>query len=167
MVDTDDNYDDGFDDYVPKTHDPGPWMLIGVCIYSIFCVLILPVLVILGKRREQRLLDRKKKKCDGQLSQVDTPRSFDSGNTVDGIDLELDDYASQVTTADLLGVGSSTPNKKRKAPKSLSRPPQEVRILECKSRMFIYFELSRLTDRVLTPHVILLPLFNERTEEEN
>ena len=165
MVDTDDNYDDGFDDYVPKTHDPGPWMLIGVCTYSIFCVLILPVLVILGKRREQRLLDRKK--CHGQLSQVDTPRSFDSGNTVDGIDLELDDYASQVTTADLLGVGSSTPNKKRRPPKSLSRLPQEVRILECKSRMFIYFELSRLTDRVLTPHVILLPLFNERTEEEN
>ena len=42
----DDNYDDyeGFDDYVPKTIDPGPWMLIGVSVYSLSCIIILPFL---------------------------------------------------------------------------------------------------------------------------
>jgi len=136
MVETDDYYYDGFVNYVPKTHDPGPWMLIGVCIYSICCVLILPVLVILGKRREKRLLDRKKK-GDGQLSQVDTPRTVDSCKFAEEIELvALNEDTNQVAIVDL-SVSPSAPKKRRPAPNALPRLPQEVRILECNACMYI------------------------------
>jgi hypothetical protein len=55
----DDNLnDDGFDNYEPKTIDPGPWMLVGVSVYSIFCAIILPFLVVIGNKRERRRIDR-------------------------------------------------------------------------------------------------------------
>ena len=35
----------GFEDYIPTTTDPGPWMLIAVSIYSICCLIAIPVVV--------------------------------------------------------------------------------------------------------------------------
>ena len=56
----DDYYYEGFDNYVPKTVDPGPWMLIGVSVYSLLCIIILPFLVVIGNRRERRRMEKKK-----------------------------------------------------------------------------------------------------------
>lgn len=53
-----DYFDDGFDNYEPKTIAPGPWMLIGVSIYSILCVVILPFLVVLGNKRDKKRIHR-------------------------------------------------------------------------------------------------------------
>ncbi len=56
----DDYYDyDAFANYVPKTIDTGPWILIVVLSYSMACVLILPVLITIGKNRQKRLDHRK------------------------------------------------------------------------------------------------------------
>ena len=35
----------GFEDYIPTTTDPGPWMLLAVSIYSICCLIAIPVVV--------------------------------------------------------------------------------------------------------------------------
>ncbi|GFH46031.1 hypothetical protein CTEN210_02505 [Chaetoceros tenuissimus] len=35
----------GFEDYIPTTIDPGPWMLIAVSIYSICCLIAIPLVV--------------------------------------------------------------------------------------------------------------------------
>ena len=51
--------DVGFDNYEPITVDPGPWLFIGVCAYSVLCVVLLPFIVKCGNRREKRRLDRK------------------------------------------------------------------------------------------------------------
>ena len=64
MISAEDYYDDdgmqeSFDDYIPQTTDPGAWMLVGVCLYSLICTCILPILVICGNRREKSRLDRK------------------------------------------------------------------------------------------------------------
>ena len=64
MIGAEDYYDDdgmqeSFDNYTPKTTDPGVWMLVGVCVYSLLCICILPILVICGNRREKSRLDRK------------------------------------------------------------------------------------------------------------
>ncbi len=64
MIGTEDYYDDGlddnssFDDYIPKTVDPGNWMFIGVSLYSLLCLCVLPFLVICGNRLEKRRVDR-------------------------------------------------------------------------------------------------------------
>ena len=64
------NDDDGYtyDDYIPKTNDPGPWILIGISIYSFMCLVVLPFLVICGNRREKKLRNREQWKHD-QLAQ--------------------------------------------------------------------------------------------------
>lgn len=56
MIADDDYYaEEGFSNYVPSTTDPGPWMLFGVCIYSLCCVLCLPICVLFAnKRRKSR-----------------------------------------------------------------------------------------------------------------
>jgi hypothetical protein len=55
-IDDDGYYQDGFENYVATTTDPGSWMMIGVCLYSISCVLVfLPISVLVGKRcKKQR-----------------------------------------------------------------------------------------------------------------
>jgi hypothetical protein len=60
LSNTNDDYytDDGFSSYEITSIDPGPWMLIGICIYSLVCVLVLPILVFYGRRRNERRLDQ-------------------------------------------------------------------------------------------------------------
>ena len=60
LSNTDEDYytDDGFSSYEITSIDPGPWMLIGICIYSFVCVLVLPILVFYGRRRNERRLDQ-------------------------------------------------------------------------------------------------------------
>jgi len=54
-IDDDQFYaDDGFGDYIPTTIDPGPWMLGGVCLYSLICFLLLPIFVFVAKNRRRR-----------------------------------------------------------------------------------------------------------------
>lgn len=60
MESTDDDYYDSFENYVETTNDPGPWILIGVTLYSTICLLILPVLV------------RRRKSGSGIRTQVDS-----------------------------------------------------------------------------------------------
>jgi len=133
MVSSDDEYYYyGFDNYVPKTQDPGPWMLIGVCIYSIFCVLILPVLVIVGDRWDAKLLDRNKR--DDEVTQVDNPSSFDSRNPaepeVEGIELELDEDTNLVAIVDLKGSSEQEEGRTNPTPgKALSAKLVRILIL--------------------------------------
>ncbi len=54
----DDYYDEGFENYEADTRDPGPWMLIGICMYSVFCVFFLSILVQSGRRRERKREER-------------------------------------------------------------------------------------------------------------
>jgi hypothetical protein len=87
---TDDYYgDDGFDNYIPKTVDPGPWMLIGVCLYSIFCVILLPILVVIGQKLDDRKLDRK------AWEEVDdsTPDEASVGSNEEGIEIPVIDLS--------------------------------------------------------------------------
>eukprot|EP00521_Asterionellopsis_glacialis_P013049 CAMPEP_0195293792 /NCGR_PEP_ID=MMETSP0707-20130614/13354_1 /TAXON_ID=33640 /ORGANISM="Asterionellopsis glacialis, Strain CCMP134" /LENGTH=987 /DNA_ID=CAMNT_0040354587 /DNA_START=164 /DNA_END=3127 /DNA_ORIENTATION=+ len=86
ITDYDDAYtdDDGFVDYIATTTDPGPWMLISVCIYSISCLLILPILVVLGKRRQRRLLDEKKRQQEDECTPMFEVSIFHSIETGDG-----------------------------------------------------------------------------------
>ncbi len=44
----------GFENYVATTIDTGPWMLIGVSVYSFCCLLVLPIMVKIGKKRIKR-----------------------------------------------------------------------------------------------------------------
>ena len=47
--------DDGFDNYVPETIDPGPWLFFGTAIYASCCIIMIPILVTCKKRRQARL----------------------------------------------------------------------------------------------------------------
>jgi len=59
-MNVDDDYyaEEGFRNYVPSTTDPGPWMLFGVCIYSLCCILCLPICVLFSKKRRKRRQNR-------------------------------------------------------------------------------------------------------------
>ena len=48
------NNDDGFASYVPTTVDAGDWMFIASFLYCLLCILLLPVLVIIGRRWGKR-----------------------------------------------------------------------------------------------------------------
>lgn len=50
--------DDGFEDYDAKTTEPGPWLLIAVLSYSVLCILLLPVLVVIERKRQLRRVDK-------------------------------------------------------------------------------------------------------------
>jgi len=64
-----DDYDDdytyyqsvGFDNYIPKTINPGPWLLIITTIICLSTIYILPCIVIVGKRIQKRKLNNKNK----------------------------------------------------------------------------------------------------------
>lgn len=45
---------DGFASYVPTTVDAGDWMFIASFLYCLLCILLLPVLVIIGRRWEKK-----------------------------------------------------------------------------------------------------------------
>lgn len=77
--------DDGYtyDDYIPKTHDPGHWMLVGVGLYSLLCLIALPFLVVCGNRRETRRLNIKEwEKIQMDQKEVDD-NSIDTKADVD------------------------------------------------------------------------------------
>jgi len=71
-------YYDGFDNYVPKTIDPGPWMLIGVSVYSLICIIVLPFFVVIGNRRERRRMLVVEKKLEGDDLEQDSSISSSS-----------------------------------------------------------------------------------------
>jgi len=51
--------DDGFENYIPQTTDPGPWMLIAATLYSLCCIIILPFLITWSNQRNKRRGERK------------------------------------------------------------------------------------------------------------
>jgi len=59
-MNVDDDYyaEEGFRNYVPSTTDPGPWMLFGVCIYSLCCIICLPICVLFSKKKRKRRQNR-------------------------------------------------------------------------------------------------------------
>ena len=66
MNSTDDQYFNinGYEAYVPTAINPGPWMVVGVCIYSFVCIIAVPPLVILGNRYEKRRSEKGKYEDD-------------------------------------------------------------------------------------------------------
>lgn len=87
MVSTGDDYygdDDGFDNYIPNSVDPGPWMLIGVCLYSVFCIVILPIIVFLGRRRKEGRLEHHMYQEEDECLEM----SIDSSRQDEGISKE-------------------------------------------------------------------------------
>ncbi len=72
-----DYYSDYYDyeGYEAKTNDPGPWMLIGVCLYSVLCVVLLPLLVMWGNRREKRRVDKEEWNRVEMSGSVEDPES--------------------------------------------------------------------------------------------
>jgi len=63
MMIVDDDYyaEEGFRNYVPSTTDPGPWMLFGVCIYALCCIVCLPICVRFAKKRRKRRKEKEVK----------------------------------------------------------------------------------------------------------
>jgi len=92
--------EEGFDNYVAKTQNAGPWMLIGVFLYSVSCVLVLPVLVSLGRRRQRRQRrDRQRWRTDYQdLDLMGGSVSSDSGNQAD-IEADPSEETQQVDSS--------------------------------------------------------------------
>ncbi len=52
-------YSEGFDNYDRTSIDPGPYMMISVSLYSLLCVIVLPFIVGIAKRREEKKSKRK------------------------------------------------------------------------------------------------------------
>ena len=50
--------DQGFPNYIPTTTDPGGGMFLFVVIYSVILMMAVPVLVVLGRRYEQKRKER-------------------------------------------------------------------------------------------------------------
>ena len=117
-----------FDDYIPITNDPGPWMFIGVSAYSLFCLLILPFLVICGSRHEKRKLDREEW---NKIEAENNGLSFDNSETkedmedIGAIETEL------VENNDNLGTKIKT--------ESTKRMNAEARVRIEMESFFIYF----------------------------
>ena len=97
--------DDGYtyDDYLPKTHDPGQWMLVGVGLYSLLCLFALPFLVVCGNRREKGRLNRKEwekiqmDQKDVDASSIDTKADVDHPES---IIIESDDNDIEIVLKD-------------------------------------------------------------------
>lgn len=117
MFTDDDSYDDdgSFRNYISKGTDPGPWMLIGVCLYSTFCILLVPILVFIGNRLKDRRLQLNTWKEDedqDQDEEEDVETNSKSGNQEkrkdhpegeEGIEVELDDSVDEkVSTRDII-----------------------------------------------------------------
>ena len=81
----------GFEDYIPTTIDPGPWMLLAVTIYSIFCMIAIPITVQLCRiclRRRDIPFDIDDEKNEEESHKFSSRES--SSDMVD-IDLNRDD----------------------------------------------------------------------------
>jgi len=104
----DDYYYEGFDNYVPKTIDPGPWMLIGVSVYSLFCIIILPFLVVIGNSRDRRRME--KKKLEGNdLEQVSTASISDVQPLVQVVDFSHPKHDAEEGRASKPALATSIP----------------------------------------------------------
>ncbi len=127
------NYDDdGFDDYEAKTTDPGPWFLIGVVLYSFICIMLLPIFVVCGKRRERR------RKINQQWTESGSSGEFD-GSVIseqsemsgikEGFEVELDKNHLAVIDISEESTHTNQPHrsKRRKAPPPLDLD-HEVRV---------------------------------------
>lgn len=87
-VDDDGGGDDAgftYDDYIPITNDPGPWIFIGASLYSAFCLCILPVVVLYGNQREKRLLDREEWKKTQNTGSDEEDSSSSVSETIEDI----------------------------------------------------------------------------------
>lgn len=100
----DDDSDDSFtfDDYVTKTNDPGPWIFIGVSLYSFFCLSLLPIVVMYGNRREKRLLDREewnKTRDDEDDSSCSLSETIEELGHIGAVETELvENKATKIST---------------------------------------------------------------------
>ena len=88
--DADDRYyETDFDNYVPKTNDPGPWLFIGVCIYSVICLAILPLVVMCGNRREKRRVDREEWNKSEDDNEEEISESKEETDHIGAVETEL------------------------------------------------------------------------------
>ncbi len=122
--------DDGFDNYEAKTTDPGPWFLIGVCIYSFVCIMMLPILIVFGKRRERRRQLHQQWTESGSSADFDgsvISEQSEMSGVKEGFEVELD--SNQLAVIDISAESTNQHNrsKRRKAPPPLDLD-HEVRI---------------------------------------
>lgn len=96
----DDYYDDdGFQDYIPSTVDPGHWLFFAVGIYSLFCVILVPIIVFYGKKR----LAAKRKAFESKLNNDDEDETDVSPQS----SWEVDHYNgnNEIAVIDMTDIG--------------------------------------------------------------
>jgi hypothetical protein len=118
MENADDYYNgNSFENYEATTYEPGPWMMIGVCLYSVMCVAVfLPLSVFVAKlcRKQKKDIKFYALKHDGttvlakteddqgivlSISRDDTQNeSYDSDDDLNSIDLEKQVDSKHVST---------------------------------------------------------------------
>ncbi|GFH46032.1 hypothetical protein CTEN210_02506 [Chaetoceros tenuissimus] len=77
----------GFEDYIPTAKDPGPWMLIAVSIYSICCLIAVPVVVQLFtkcRRRQDIPCD-----SDGEVVEEESSHLSSRESSSDMVDVDI------------------------------------------------------------------------------
>jgi hypothetical protein len=133
---TDDEYYyyDAFTDYIPSTIETGPWVLLVVTVYSLACILVLPVLVTLGNIREKKL--NKRKKQDSKVTGEGVP-TFDSSDT-DSPETKKTQAGAGAGAGELAHLRPRSPEKEKLtnlraraaqgSANSASGTPKEVRI---------------------------------------
>ena len=106
MIADDDYYaEEGFNNYVPSTTDPGPWMLFGVCIYSLCCIVCLPICVLFAnKRRKSRQHRSEERNVDLHIDKVVSKTI--SPILEEKVDTDDNDENSMSCVIDLSGEGT-------------------------------------------------------------
>ncbi|KAL7460476.1 hypothetical protein ACHAXS_000928, partial [Conticribra weissflogii] len=46
--------EDGFENYIPTTTDPGPWLFSGTALYSVGCFVMIPILVTIKRKSDKK-----------------------------------------------------------------------------------------------------------------
>ncbi len=65
--------DDGFENYVTQTTSPGPWLFVCTAIYSVCCMMMIPILVTVKRKRKARSFSLRKSVRDGDESVMQAP----------------------------------------------------------------------------------------------
>lgn len=96
MTITASNNDDDYYNWTTNTVDAGPWILIGVLIYSTLCIAILPVLITLGNKREKRINEQKALEMkNNNAATFDDSSSSNSNSDENNFETKSDQHLKQ------------------------------------------------------------------------
>ena len=106
--------DDTFVNYIATTVDTGPWLLLSVLLYSTLCIFIIPILVVLGEKRERRRMDRKKWKEESNNTDSSGAENVEHNlENREGIEVELNGSTDNVAIIDLNSTHKSRPKRRQ------------------------------------------------------